>query len=180
MASGTITSWQLDGETVEIVTYFILGGSKITANGDWSSEIERPLGRKVMTNLDSILKSRDINLPRKFDLVKATVFHMTTVYSSHIWMWELNSKESWAPKNRCFWTVVSEKTLESPLDFKETQPVNPKGNQPWKFLGKADTEAKAPILWPPGGKSRLTGKGPDIGKDWKQMEKQAAEDEMAG
>ena len=111
----TKISWQIDGETMETVTDSILGGSKITAYGDCSHEIKRCLllGRKTMTNLDSILKSRDIALPTKVHLVKAMVF-----FSSHVWMWELDYKESWAPKYWCFWTVVLEKTLESPLDCK--------------------------------------------------------------
>ena len=88
--------------------------------------------------------------------------------SSYIWMWELDYKESWAPKNRCFWTVVLEKTLESPLDSKEIQPVHPKGNQSWTFIGRTDTEDEAPTLWPPDVKSQLIGKDPDAGKDWKQ------------
>ena len=122
------------------------GGSKITADGDCSHETKRHLilGRKAMTNLDSILKSRDITLPTKVHLVKATVFS-----SSHVWMWELDYRESWVPKNGCFWTVMLAKTLESPLDCKEIQPVNPKGNQSWIFIGRTDAEAEAPILWPP-------------------------------
>ena len=123
MASGTITSWQIDGETVETVADLIFLGSKITADGDCSHEIKRRLllGRKVMTNLDSILKSRDITLPTKVHLVKAMVFPGV-----------VNGCEGWTIKkaeNLCFWTVVLEKTLESPLDCKEIQPVHPKGNQ---------------------------------------------------
>ena len=104
---------------------FILGGSKITVDGDCSHEIKRCLllGRKVMTNLDSILISRDITLPTKVCLVKAMFFQWSW------WMWELDYKESWAPKNWCFWTVMLEKTLEKPSDCKEIQPVDPKGNQ---------------------------------------------------
>ena len=126
MASGPITSWQIDGETVETVADFIFWDSKITVDGDCSQEIKRCLllGRKVMTNLDSTLKSRDISWPTKVHLVKAMAFS-----GSHVWMWELDYKESWAWKNWCFWTVVLEKTLESPLDCKEIQPVHPKGNQ---------------------------------------------------
>ena len=103
MESGPITSWEIDGETVETVADFILGGSKITADGDCSHEINRRflLGRKVMTNLDSILERRDITLPTKVCLVKAMIFP-----SSHVWMWELNCEESWSPNNWCFWTVV--------------------------------------------------------------------------
>ena len=93
-------------------------------------------------------------------------------------MWELDCKESWAPKNWCFWTVVLEKTLESPLDCKEIKPVNPKGNQYWLFIGKTDAEAKTPIFWPPGAKNWLTGKDPDAGKDWRQDEEGTTEDEM--
>ena len=93
-------------------------------------------------------------------------------------MWELDYKESWAPKNWCFWTVVLEKTLESPLDCKETQLVNPKGDQSWIFIGKTDAEADVPILWPPDAKSWLIGKDLDAGKDWRRKETEAAEDEM--
>ena len=162
MASSPITSWLINGETMKTATDFIFLGSKITADGDCSHEIKRCLLliRKVMTNLDSILKSKDLTLPTKVRLVKAMVFP-----SSHVWMWELDYKESWAPKNWCFWTVVLEKTLESPLACKEIQPVHPKGNQSWIFTGRTDAEAEAPTLWPPDVKNRLTGKDPDAGKD---------------
>ena len=122
-----------------------------------------------MTNLDSVLKSRGNTLPTKDHIVKTTD-------SSHILMWELNHKESWVPKNWCFWTVVLEKTLESPLDSEEIKAVNPKGNQPWIIIKRADAEA--PVLWPPDVKSQLIGKDPDAGKDWGQEEKRATEDEM--
>ena len=121
MASGPITSWQIDGETVEPGADFIFLGSKIIADGDCSHEIKRclPLGRKAMTNLDSMLKSRDIALPTKVCLVKAMFLP-----SSHVWMWDLDYKESWALKNWCFWTVVLEKTLESPLTARRSnQPI---------------------------------------------------------
>ena len=110
MASGPITSWDIDGETVETVSDFILGGSKITADGDCSHEIKRRLllGRKVMTNLDTIFKSRDINFASKGPSSQHYGFS-----SGHVWMWELDCEESWALKNWCFWTVVLEKTLES-------------------------------------------------------------------
>ena len=94
--------------------------------------------------------------------------------SSHIWMWELDHKEGWEPKNWCFWTVVLEKTLESPLDCKEIRTVNPKGNQSWIFIGRTDAEAEAPVLWPPDVKNWLIWEVPDAGKDWRQ------EDEMVG
>ena len=99
---------------------------------------------------------------------------------SHIWIWELDYKESWAPKNWCFWTVVLEKTLVSPLDCKEIQPVNPKGNQSWIFIRRTDIEAETPILWPPDAKNWLIGKDPDAGKDWRQEEKGMTQDEMVG
>ena len=98
--------------------------------------------------------------------------------SSHVWMWELDYKESWVLKNWCFWTVVLEKTFESPLDSKEIQQVNPKENQSWIFIERTDAEAEAPILWPPDVKSRLIWKDPDAGKDWGQEEKRTTEDEM--
>ena len=100
--------------------------------------------------------------------------------SSHVWMWELDYKESWEPKNRCFWTVVLEKTLENPLDCKKIQPVHPKGTQSWIFTGRTDAEAEAAILWSPDAKSWLTGKDPDAGKDWRQEEKETTENEMVG
>ena len=160
------------------VTDFIFLGSKIAADGDCSHEIKRPLllGRKVMTNLDSILKSRDITLPTNVHLVKATVFPVV-MYG---WMWKLDCEESWALKNWCFWTVVLEKTLESPLDCKEIQAVYPKGDQSWVFIGRTDAEAETPILWPPHAKSWLIWKDPDAGKEWGQEQKGTTEDEMAG
>ena len=125
MASGPITSWQIDGETMEIVTDFIFLGSKITADGDCRHEIKRYLllEKKVMTNLDSILKSRD-------NADKGSSSQSYGFSSGHVWMWELDCKESWVLKNWCFWTMVLEKTLASPLDCKEIQPVHSKGVQP--------------------------------------------------
>ena len=100
--------------------------------------------------------------------------------SSHVWMWEFDYKESWAPKNWCFWTVVLEKILESPLVSKEIQPVHPEGDWSWVFIGRSDAEAETPILWPPDVKSWLIGKDPDARKDWRQEEKGRTEDEMIG
>ena len=168
MAEIWSNSWQIDGETMETVRDFILGGSKITADGDCSHETKRHLllGRKVMTNLDSIFKSRDVTLPTKVHLVKAMVFS-----SSHVWMWELDYKESWVLKNWCLWTVVLKKTLVSPLDSKEIQPIHPKGNQSWIFIGGTDAKADTPTLWPPNVKNWLIEKDHDAGKDWRQEEK---------
>ena len=99
--------------------------------------------------------------------------------SSRIWIWELDNKESWELKNWCFWTVVLEKTFESPLDFKNIKSINPKGNKSWIFIGRTDAEAETPILWPPDGKIWFIGKDPNAGKDQRQEEKRATEDEMA-
>ena len=147
MASGPITSWEIDGETVETVSDFIFFGSKITADGDCSHEIKRRLllGRTVMTNLDSIFKSRDITLPTKVHLVKAMVF-LLVMYGC----------ESWTVKkaeHRRIDTFVLEKTLESPLDCKEIQPVHSEGDQCWDFFGRNDAKAETPVLWPPHEKS---------------------------
>ena len=100
--------------------------------------------------------------------------------SSHVWMWQLDHKEGGVPNNWCFWTVVLEKTLESPLNCKEIQPVHSKGDQSWVFIGRTEVEAETPVLWPPHGKSWLIGKDPDAGKDWGQEEKGKTEDEMVG
>ena len=121
-----------------------------------------------------------------FSTAETSLCQHRSIYSklwyshSHVWMWELNYKESWAPKNWCFWTVVLEKTLDSLLDCKEIQPVHPKGDQSWVFIGRTDVEAEMPILWPPDAKSWLLGKDPEAGKDWRQEEKGTTEDEMAG
>ena len=148
-------------------TLFFLG-SKITADGDCSHEIKRRLlfGRKAMTNQDNILKKQRLYFADKGPSSQNYGFP-----SSHIWMWELDYKESWAPKNWCFWTVVLEKTLESPLGSKEIQLVHSKGNQSWIFIGRTDAKAETPILWPPHAKSWLIGKDSAAGRDWGQEEK---------
>ena len=168
-----VNRWGSSGDSDWL--YFL--GSKITADGDCSHEMKRHLllGRKAMTNLDSILKSGDITSPTKVCLVKAIFFS-----SSHVWMWELNYKESLALNNWCFWPVVLEKTLESPLDCKEIQPIHPKGDLSWIFIGRADAGAKTPILWPPDAKKWLIWKDPDAGKDWRWEEKGMTENEMVG
>ena len=131
----------------------------------WKKSYDKPRQKKKK-------KSRDVTLLTKVHLVKAMVepVLMYEFSSSHVWIWELDLKESWAPKNLCFWTVMLEKNLESPLDSK-IKSVNPKGNQPWIFIGRTKAEAEASILWPPDVKSWLIGKDPDAGKDWRQEEK---------
>ena len=171
MASRPITSWQVDGETVETVADFISLGSKITADGDCSHEVKRLLGRKVMTHLDSILKSRDITLPTKVSLVKAMVFPVV-MYGCESWTIKkaecrrIDAFELWH--------------LESPLDSKEIQPVNSKGNQSWIFIGRTDVEVETPILWPLDAKNWLIWKDPGVGKDWRWEEKGTTEDEIVG
>ena len=128
-----------------------------------------------MTNLDSIFKSRDITLPTKVRLVKAMVFPVV-MYGSE--SWSVKKAERW--RNWCFWTVVLEKTLVSPLDCKEIQPVHSEGDQPWDFFGRNDAKAETPVLWLPHAKSWLIGKDSDAGRDWGQEEKGTTEDEMAG
>ena len=153
---------------METVKDFIFLGSEINADGACSHEIKicLLLGRKAMTNLDSILKSRDKKKKKKqrhYFAYKGLSSQSYGFSSSHIWMWELDHKESWAPKNWCFWTVVLEKTLESPLDWK-IQPVNPKGDQPWIFIERTDVEAEASILWLPEWRANLLEKTLILGK----------------
>ena len=128
-----------------------------------------------MTNLDSIFKSRDINFANKSPSSQGYVFS-----SGHVWMWNLDYEERWVPKNWYFWTVALEKTLESPLDCKEIQPVHSKGDQSWIFIGMTDAEAETPVLWPPDAKNWLIWKDPDAGKDLRQEKKGMKEHEMVG
>ena len=172
MASSSIPSWQIDGETMETMTDFIFLDSKITADGDCGCEIMK------LSPYDQ--PRQHIKKQRHYFADKDPYSQSYGFSSSHVWMWELDHKEGWVLKNWCFWTVVLEKTLESPLDCKEIQPVNPKGNQPWIFIGRTDAEAETPILWPPDEKTWLIGKDPDAGKDWGQKEKGTTEDEMVG
>ena len=145
MASSPIASWQIDGGTV---SDFILGGSKITADGDCSHEIKRRLllGRKVTTNLDSILKSRDVTLSTNVHLGKGMVFPVV-IYGCENWIIKK------AEHQRIDAFELLEKTLASPLDCKEIQPVHPKGDQSWVFIGRTDAEAETPTFWPPDAKS---------------------------
>ena len=172
MASSRIPSWQIERGKVE--ADFIFLGFKITADSNCSHKIKRHLllRRKAMTNLDGVLRSKDITLPTKVHIVKATVFPVV-MYRCESWTIKK------APKNWCFWIVVLEKTLESPLDCKEIQPVNPKGNQSWIFIGRTQAEAETLIIWSPDVKSQLIRKDPNVGKDWRQ-EKGTTEDEMVG
>ena len=133
------------------------------------------LEKNAMTNLDSVLKTRDITFPIKVHLVKAVIFPVV-IYGC----WKLDHKEDWVPKNLCFWAVVWEKTLESPLDSKEIKSVNLKGNKSWIFIIRIDAQAEVSALWPPDAKSQFIGKDPDAGKDWRQDRKGMTEDEMAG
>ena len=150
MASGPITSWQIDGETVETVTDFILGGSKITADGDYSHEIKRRLllGRKVMTNLEKILKSRDITLSTNVHLVKAMVFPIVT-HGCESWTIKRAEHQRIDAFELWFW----KRLLRAPLNCKEIQPVHTKVAQSWVFTRSTDFEAETPIFWPPDAKS---------------------------
>ena len=132
---------------------------KITADGDYSHEIKRCLllGKKAMTNPDSLLKIRDITLQTKVPVIKAVFFQESCM-----------DKEDWAMRKWCFWTVVLEKTLESPVDSREIKPVNPKGNQHWIFIGRTDAEAEAPVFWPLMQTANSLEKDPVAGKDWRQ------------
>ena len=143
MASSPITSWQIDGETVETVTNFIFLGSKITADGNCSHEIKMLVPWKQ--SYDKL--RQHAKKQRHYFANKGPSSQGYGFSSNHVWMWELDCEESWAPKNWCFWIVVLEKTLQSPLDCKEIQPVHPKGNQTWLFIRRTDVETEAPILW---------------------------------
>ena len=181
MASGPITSLQIDGKTVEPVSDLIFLSSKITADGDCNHEIKRRLllGRKVMTNLYSILKSRDITLPTKIHLVKAVVFPVV-MYGCESWTVKkaecrkIDAFELWCWRRlvRVPWTAGRSSQIQPDL--------YPKGDQSWVFIGRTDAEAETPILWPPHVKSWLIGKHPDAGRDWGQEGKGMTEDEMAG
>ena len=185
MTSDPITAWQIDGEKMKPVTDFIffiififfLLFSKISVDSDCIHEIKRCflLGRKAMTNLRQHIKKQ-----RHYFADKGEDSQNYGFSSSHVWMWELDHKEGWVLRNWCFWTVVLEKTLESPLDCKEIKPVNPKGYQHWILIGRIDAEAETLILWPPDAKSQLIGKYPYAGKDWRQEKKGATEHEMVG
>ena len=177
MASGPITSRQIEGEKVEIVTDFLFLGSKVTADGDCSHEIRRRLllGRKAMTNLNKCVAKQ-----RHYSANKGLHSQGYGLPDGRVWLWELDRKEGRVLKNWCLRTVVLEQTLESPLDCKEIKPVNLKRNQPWIFTGKIDAEAEAPVFWSFDANSLLIGKVADAGIDWRQKGKRVSEDEMTG
>ena len=175
MASGPITSWQIDGETVE--TWQILF---------WGAPKSLQMVIAAMKLKDTYPLEKSYDQPRQH--IKKQRHYIANIglssqgygfSSGHVWMSELDCEESWAPKNWCFWTVVLGKTLESPLHCKEIQPVYPKRDQSWVFIGRTDAEAETPILWPPDAKSWLIGKDPYAGRDWGKEEKGTTEDEMA-
>ena len=177
MAYGTITSRQIDGWTMEKVTDFIFLDPKITSDGDCSHEVKKSLllGRKIYDQTRQRIKKQRLYFANKGPSSQGYGFS-----NGQVWMWELDCEESWAPKNWCFWTMVLGKTLESPLDCKEIQPVYPEGNQSWIFIGRTDIEAETPILWPPVVTRWLIWKDPDAEKDGRWQEKGTTEDQMVG
>ena len=172
MASGPITAWQIEGEKVKVVTDFLFLGSQITEDGDWNQ-------KTTACQQESYDKPRQcVEKQRHYATDKGLCSQGYGLPSCHIRLWQLDRKEGRVLKNRCLRTVVLEKTPESPLDDKKIKPVDPKGNQPWIFIGR--TDAEAPVFWSPDANSWYIGKVPDAGKDWGQKEKRASEDKMAG
>ena len=166
MTASPITSWQIDGQKVKAVTDFNFLGSKITADSDcrwwpqpWNYKMLAPW-KECYDKPRQCIKKQRHHFANKVPYSQSCDFS-----SSHVQMWELDHKEGGVPKNWCFQIVVLDKSLESPLDWKEIKPVNPKGNQPWIFIGR--TDANAPILWPPNANSWFIGKDPDARKDWR-------------
>ena len=178
METSPITSWQIDGETMETVIDFIFWAPKSLQMMTAAMKLKGACSlEEKLWNLNSIITSRDITLPKMVCIVKAMFLFLFFFPSSHVQLWELDHKEGWVPEKWCFWSVVLEKTLESPLDCKVIKLANPKGNQSWILTGR--TDAKAPILSPPDKKTQLIGKYPDAGKDWRQ-EKGMTENNTAG
>ena len=173
MASGPITSGQIDEETM---TNFILG---LRNHSRWW---QQPWNQRMLAaEKKNYGQSRQhMKKQRHYFADKGPSSQSYGFSSGHVWTWELDYKESWEVKNWCFWTVVLGKTLESPLDCKEIQPVHPKGDQSWVFIGRNDAEAEGPTLWLPDAKNWLICKDPDGGKDWKQEEKGTIEDKIVG
>ena len=164
MASGPITSWQIDGETVGRVAEFVF----------WAPKSLQPWNWKMLAPWKkSYGQTRQHNKKQRHYLTNKCPSSQSYGFSrSHVWMWESNHKEGWVLKNWCLWTVVLEKTLESPLHCKEIHPVNPRGKLSWIFIGRTDAEAETPKLWPPDAKNWLTGKDPDAEKDWRWKERE--------
>ena len=175
MASGSIISWQIDGETMKTVRDFIFLGFKITADGNCSHEIIRLslLGRKAITNLDSILKARDITLLTKVHLVKAMVFPIV-MYGCKSW----TIKKSEHQRIDAFELLCWRRLLRAPWTARRSNQSNPKGNESWIYITRSDAEAETPILWPPDVKNWLIARDPDAGKDWRQEEKGMTEDDI--
>ena len=161
MASGSITSWQVDGKTV--ADFYILGLQNHCRW--WFAAMKLKDAHSLEESYDQ--SRQHIKKQRHYFVNKGPSSQGYGFSCGHVWMWEFDYKEGWAPKNWCFWTVVLEKTLGSPLDSKEIQPVHPKGNQSWVFIGRTDVEVETPIFWPPDVKSWLW-KDPDVGKDWRK------------
>ena len=177
MTSSPITSWQIDGKTVETVRDFILGRSKFTADGDCSHEIKKTL---VPWKESYDQPRQHIKKQTHYFANKGPSSQSCGFSSGHVWMWELDYKEGWVLKSWCFWTGVLEKTLDSPLDCKEIQPVHPKWNQSWIFIARTDIETETLIIWLPDVKNCFIWKDPDAEKDWRQEGKGTIEDEMVG
>ena len=173
MASGPTTSWQIDGEKWKQWQILFSWAPKSLWTVTAATKLKDAPWKKSYDKHRQHIKEQRHSFVNQGPTVKVRFFP-----SSQLWMWEMAHKEGWAPKNWCFQTMVLEKTLESSLDNKEIKPVNSKGNKPWIFIG--GTEAEAPILWPSDAKSRLIGKDPDAGKDWRQEEKGTTDDEMVG
>ena len=173
MASSPISSWQIKGEKVEVVTDFLFLGSQITEDGDWNQ-------KTTACQQESYDKPRQcVEKQRHYSADKGLYGRGYGLPSGHIQLWELDHKKGRMPKNWCLWTVVLEKTPESPLNFKEIKPVNLNGDQPWIFTRRTDAEAEAPVFWSSDVNRWFIGKVPDVGKDWRQKENWAVEDEMA-
>ena len=177
MASGPITSWEIDGETVETMSDFILGGLQNHCRWwlqPWNEKTLTPRKESYDQPIEHIKKQRH------YFAIKGPSSQGYGFSSGHVWMWKLDCEDSWVPKNWCFWSVVLEKTLESPLDFKEIQSVHLKGDQSWVFVGRTDAKGEIPVLRPPHAKSWVIGKDSHAGMDWGQEEKGTTEHEMAG
>ena len=175
MVSSPITSWKIDGEKTNSDRLLFSWAPKSLQIVSAAMKLKDTCSLEV-----KLWPRQHIKKQRHYFANKGPSSQSNGFPNIHVWMWELDYKESWAQKNWCFWTVVLQKTLESPLDCKEIQPVNPKGNQPLIFIGKTDAEAETPTLWPPDAKNWPIGKDPNAGENWRQKKKGATESEMVG